>query len=235
MFGAFRLFLLAAGSCIIVLAACQNRQKQRTIDHSSSGLYLDYRIWGEDGGAVTCMLQFRAGNADGPTLLLKDPAQVQIDSAVLAPDSTQYQGIYYELVSDPETFTGRHQIVFVDSAGNHATQEFSFAPLSLAEEPADSAAFQPFTIYLTDTTSLDPVQLVLTDTSFTSRDVNLEVIPSHGTIQVTREMLSNLVPGPINLELSTEKKTYMPHGSLTINYRLTRSFILSGPRTFHLN
>lgn len=60
-------------------------------------IYADYKVFGEEENeTVTVLLQFRAGGADGKTIVIKNPGKVTIDGTPLQADSAGVSGAYYE-------------------------------------------------------------------------------------------------------------------------------------------
>ncbi|MFL5809886.1 MAG: hypothetical protein ACJ749_10225 [Flavisolibacter sp.] len=217
----------------IVITACKNRKNERNRGLDSGLLYLDYRITAEEENeTVSCIFKYTYGSRDGRTVLLSEPASVELDGIKVEPDSAGFEGVYYELLRPLADFAGTHHIIFTGSDKKQYKEEFEFLPFSLLEELPDKIARQPFVIKLRNLPEKTIfMNIVMTDTSYESNDV-IDIIPvSNGVVPITQEMLARLAPGPINLELSREeikplKEKTRTGGRLVIQYGLKREFEL---------
>ena len=103
----------------VIMAGC-NENKDVKADASDLGnIYLAYTITAaETNEFVTCKFQFLQGGADGEAIKLKDSASIQLDGKPISPDSSRFNGVYYEVVLPFEDFKGKHTIVFTSFGKN---------------------------------------------------------------------------------------------------------------------
>jgi len=72
------------------LLACTSNEIGNSKDVNPDTIWFDYRISGEEGKEeVTTMLQFRFGGENGTTLVLNEPAGVELDGARIKGDSSK--------------------------------------------------------------------------------------------------------------------------------------------------
>ncbi|HYK57174.1 MAG TPA: hypothetical protein VEV15_11955, partial [Flavisolibacter sp.] len=214
--------------------ACTNTDTEREQKKMTpGGIFFDYRISGEeDKGDVTCLLQFRMGGPNGVTLLLEDPAKVELDGEIIKADSARLTGAFYETIKPVNEFNGKHSIVFTDLEKQPHTEEFEFTPFRLSTELPQKLQRKPFTIRLVDLPAdAATIHITLTDTSFTTNDVNEIAEVVNGEVAVTETMINKLKVGPIVLELSTENEKTVNKGAndkgrIWMRYGLRREFEL---------
>lgn len=222
------LFLLP----LIVLTSCLNDAREKKSEGPDpNGIYYDYRVSAEEGNdQVTVMLQYRYGGENAPSFVLEDPSKVTIDGITLKPDSASLKGIFYELIKPIDSFRGKHKIVFTDSREKEHSVEFSFEPFSLANEIPDEVSKKPFTIQLANFPKVQTkVHLVLMDTSFTTEDVNEEILIENGEIFFDEDKLAKLSKGPVMLEIYKEEVKPLRNasregGRILITYGIRREF-----------
>jgi hypothetical protein len=228
-----RIFLkLLWVSVAVNVAACTNAEREQK-EVTPGAVFFDYRIWGEeDKGDVTCLLQFRMGGPNGATLLLEDPAKVELDGEIVKADSARLAGAFYETIKPVNEFKGKHSIVFTDVDKKQHKEEFEFTPFQLSAELPQKLQRKPFTIRLVDfPADAATIHISLTDTSFTTNDVNEIAEVVNGGVEVTETMLNKLRAGPIVLELSTENERVVNKGAndkgrIWMRYGLRREFEL---------
>ncbi|RYZ28251.1 MAG: hypothetical protein EOO10_10175 [Chitinophagaceae bacterium] len=221
-------------SLLIFLASCLNNEKEKIANSPDPDfIYYDYRVQAdEEKQAVTVMLQYRFGGEDGENLLLEKPSKASLDGIELTPDSAKQTGVFYELMKPLQSFSGKHSIVFTDSRRKEHRVDFSFEAFSLANELPEQIAKKPFIIQLANFPNRQSrVHLVMIDTSYTTMDVNEEVLVEDGKIPINAEMLANLSSGPITLEILKEedkplKNASREGGRLLISYGIRREFEL---------
>jgi len=217
----------------LFFSSCLNKAEEKTAEGPDPNfIYYDYRIQAdEEKDAVTVMLQYRFGGEDGENLLLEEPSKASLDGIELKPDSARQTGAFYEVTQPLESFNGKHAIVFTDSREKEHRVEFSFEAFSLADELPERLAKKPFTIQLANFPKKGFIQLVMIDTSYTTVDVNEEILVEDGKLSITAEMLANLSSGPIVLEILKEEEKPLKNasregGRLLISYGLRREFEL---------
>ncbi len=221
-------------SCFLFLLACTNEQEAKPVDMpSGGGIYQNFLVSGEEGQeAVTVRLQFHDGGSDGDAIQLNAPGTVFLDDTPLPPDSTKFNGVYYEVSVPVADFTGRHTIRFTAPDGREHSEEFSFAPFTLAKEFPEKIKKEPFAIQLDGIGEASEfIRLVMVDTSMQSADVNEDVLMEEGRIAITEDHLANLTEGPVYLELYREQEQLVRNrakggGKLVITYALKRQFTL---------
>jgi hypothetical protein len=222
-----RLFLWATP---VILAGCTNAGQERRTTKNPGIIFPDYRIWSEEGKEnVTCLLQFRTGGPDGAAVLLKEPALIELDGEKVAPDSTRLTGAFYEVIKPAEEFKGKHTIVYTDAGMEQHQTEFEFLPFDLVNEVPEKVHRKSFTIQLAYfPEERTPVHIMLTDTAFSTNDVNEIVDAVDGKIEITAAMLDKLKAGPVVLEIfkeSTNPVAGVP-GRIWVSYGLRREFEL---------
>ena len=97
---------------LFFLTACNNG-KNSLLEKDVDDLYLDYKIAGEEGyDKLTILARFRNGGKNEETVLLKEPARVELDGEVFPAQSAPLSGPFYELNKPILAFTGKHTIRF---------------------------------------------------------------------------------------------------------------------------
>ena len=198
----FFLFL----SLLFLIACNNNARDSRSRKPAADAVYYDYQVWGEEGDStVTVTFQYRNHGGDGQAQKLKDSGSVLLDGQQLQSDSSGYSGTIYSFTQPASAFAGQHTISFVDNNGKAHKEEFRFEPFALAEELPERLKKTPFSIKLKNFPA-EPamVRLTITDTSYSSRDVNDEMMIENGEIKISESQLANLVAGPVTLEIYRE-------------------------------
>lgn len=228
-----RTCLIISILCIIFwMYSCTSNEIGNAKDVNPDAIYFDYKIWAEDGKEeATVNLQFRMGGPNGTTLILGEPANVLLDGEPLKLDSSKFSGAYYELQKPLVAFAGKHAIVFTDLNNIEYREEFEFVPFSLSPEPSKTIKRGELVFNFTGLEPLDYIRVSLTDTSFTSDDINDIDTIKNGRLVISAERLAKLTNGPINLQFYKEmeipvKKATREGGMLTITYGLKREFEL---------
>jgi hypothetical protein len=153
-----------------------------------------------------------------------------LDGTDLNVDSARLTGTFYEAQKPVAAFTGKHTITIIDMTGKEHKQEFEFVPFALADELPEQIKMERFIIRLTGFTKTPArMRLVLTDTAFTTKDVNEELLVKSGEITITPRMWEALKAGPVTMEIYREeeqslKKNSKQDGRLLITYALKREF-----------
>jgi predicted small secreted protein len=112
-------------SAVFLLASCNNTEIGESKDVNPEAVYLDYNIAGEEGDEdVTCKFQFRMGGPEGTTLVLNNPAKIELDGEPLMVDSSKLGGAYYEIQKPLASFAGKHIITYTDFNKKEFTEEF---------------------------------------------------------------------------------------------------------------
>lgn len=216
----------------LVISSCGSNEIGDSKDVNPQSIYFDYQVWGEEGrDNVTVLLQYRFAGPNGTTLVLDDPAKVELDGKKIPVDSSRLTGAYYEVSAPVKDFTGKHTIVFTDLDQKQYKEEFEFQPISLKTGIPDTVKRGDLVFDLDGLDPLDYVRVLLTDTSFASKDINRVDTVRNGRITISKEDLQKVVNGPIYLELSKEeekpvKNSTREGGHLSLSYGIKRDFTL---------
>ena len=228
----FRVFILVA-LLPFILQACTDVESPPEQKAGMEGIYLDYKIWAEEGlDHVTCIFQFRDGGLEGDALPVEKPGKVELDGVPIPIDSARFTGVYYETHQSFESFAGEHTVELTTSDGKQFREEFSFLPFRLDQELPDRIPRQPFVIKLQNMPERETrIRVVITDTSFSTPDVNEVVAVVKGQVDIDESMLRNLSNGPLILELYREEQRRLKNtpghgGRISITYGLKRDVIL---------
>lgn len=223
-------FFPAFVSLTIVLLSCLGNENEKAYTYHPDDVFHDYRISGEEGkDDVTIVLQHRLGGLNEDPAFLEN-SKISLDGTELKADSAKLAGTFYEVQRPAVEFEGNHTIRFVDNRGEEHKLTFEYQPFSFKEEIAEQMVKKPFTLRLKNFPSgASPVQLVMVDTSFASRDVNEELNVRNGELTISEEQLANLSYGPIAFELHIEKELPLENfskkgGRILITYSLRRQF-----------
>lgn len=216
----------------LMLISCNSNEIGNSKDVKPGSVYFDYKVWGEEGrDNVTVLLQYRFAGPNGTTLVLDDPAKVELDGKLIPVDSSKLTGAYYEVSVPLKDFIGKHTIVFTDLDKKQYKEEFEFVPINLNTQLPDTLKRGDLVFDLDGLDPQDYVRVLLTDTSFASADINRVDTVRNGRIIITKEDLQRVVNGPVYLELSKEEekpvKNSTPEGGhLSLSYGIKRDFTL---------
>lgn len=199
---------------LLLFSSCTNNGTGIRSDVNPDAVFFDYKIRGEEKDSdVTVYIQYRVGGPNGTTLVLNDPAKVELDGEIIPVDSAKLTGAYYEIRKPSQLFTGKHTIIFTDLDQKEYKEEFEYKPLRLKTKiPAivyrgnlafDFEGLQPE----------DYIRVSATDTSFSSRDIIEIDTAIDGRIVILEDKLKNLVDGPITLLLSKETERSVRNGT----------------------
>jgi hypothetical protein len=191
-----------------------------------SDLYLDYRVSAEEAAEyAVVLLYFRNGGAEGDAVALEPGSQVSFDGEPLTADSARLSGIYYEVQRPLANFAGPHKIIYKNKQGQTFEQSFQFVPLTLENLPPVLTR-RDLALHLGKSAGKATIQVVVTDTSFATIDINEEYSASNGQIVISNDALKKVANGPITLELDKVETQDLPNGKLTISYTLRRELEL---------
>jgi hypothetical protein len=226
---------------LLFLSGCNNNttnikdadEPKNIADVDPRSIWFDYQVWGEESDdSVTVKLQYRFRKA-GPTLLLNEPAKVELDGKPIPGNSSKITGPYYELRYPVSTFKGDHSIVFTDVKGKQYKATFSFKSFSL--DPADFADKFPDVTLILNPKGVAPgdlIRVLLTDTSFANNDVDrMDTINGKGELIITEKDMKQLAKGPVQMELIKEEERPVQNGifesgRIRVSYGLRREFLL---------
>lgn len=213
------------------LAGCNNSEAEKIKQISSENVYFDYRITGEEGKEITCMLQFRADGPEGLAQKWAPPGKVLLDGEELKADSAKLSGVFYEIRKPLNGFEGHHTISCEPGGKQSYLEEFDYWPFKINELPAQIRRSE----FEIEIEGLPPgnnrLHVLMFDTAFANKDVH-EILPvREGKILLRKEIFSQLAPGPISLEIYSElerrlKQRPLMGGKIVTSYHLKRDFEL---------
>jgi hypothetical protein len=216
----------------LFLFSCTSDEIGNSKDVNPEAVFFDYEVWAEEGKEdVTVNLQYRMGGKNGTTLVLGEPSKVMLDGEQLKVDSAKVTGAYYEVQRPLVSFIGKHTINFTDLNNKEYNEEFEFTPFSLEPDVPSTMNRGDLVFNFKGLDPVDYLAVVLTDTSFTSDDINDVDTIRNGRLVIKADRLSALVNGPIHLQFYREqslslKKATKEGGRFIINYGLKRDFEL---------
>ena len=215
----------------IFLISCTSNEIENSKDVNPNAVFFDYEIWADEGKDVTVNLQYRMGGKNGTTLVLDEPSKVSLDGEQLNVDSAKVTGAYYEIQKPAASFAGKHTISFTDLNNKEYNEEFEFTPFTLQPEIPATLNRGDLVFSFKGLDSVDHLSVILTDTSFTSVDINDIDSVKNGRLVISADRLSALVNGPINLQLYKEKEKPVKNGTkeggrLLLRYGIKREFEL---------
>lgn len=227
-----RLFPLISILTLTFLTSCTSNEIGNSKDVNPDAVYFDYQVWAEEGkDDATINLQYRMGGKNGTTLVLDEPSKVTLDSEQLKVDSATLTGAYYEVQRPIATFTGKHTITFTGLNKKEYKEEFEFTPFTLEPNVPATVVRGDLVFNFKGLDPIDYLSVILTDTSFTSKDINDIDTVKNGRLVITAGRLSALTNGPINLQFIKEldkpvKNGTKEGGRLYMSYGLKREFEL---------
>jgi hypothetical protein len=225
------LTLISISSLTFILFACTSNEIGNSKDVNPDAVYFDYEIWADETNPdVTVNLQYRMGGPNGTTLVLNEPSKVLFDGEQLKVDSAKVTGAYYEVQKPTASFAGKHTIVFTDLNKKEYKEEIEFIPFTVDSiSPITNRGDLVFTFK--GLNAVDVLDVALTDTSYSSDDINDTDTIRNGRLFIPASKLSKLVNGPINLQFYKEVEMPVKNGSkeggrVLIRYGLQREFEL---------
>jgi len=224
------IFLFSALSVFII--SCRNSETDG--DAGFGDLYLDCKVWSEEGSEnATLKLQFRIGGPEGRTTRLPETAKVELDGIQLKADSAKLEGPYYEAVLPLKEFAGTHSIRYTSPGAKVYEDSFSFVPFTLDPEMPAVMTRGDLVFTFKGLDAEDYLRVWLSDTLFTSDDINDIDTIRNGKLVIHRERLATIAGGPINLQFHKEaqlpfRRITPAGGRIYITYTLKRMFELRG-------
>jgi hypothetical protein len=218
--------LIACSLYITVFVSCINSRREQ------EEIFMDYRISAEEGNdSVSIIIQFHSNDIYGPIVGIDTPGYVMLDGQKLSADSSSITGPFYPANREVRSFTGKHNIIFVDAEGKKVKEEFSFQPFSLLNKMQDTLARKPFNLDFRGLSETDYVRIILTDTTFPGEGVNRVDTVTGNRSRITRDDISRLESGPIQLELIKEAERTIENGDrvtgmISVLYTIRREFFL---------
>lgn len=215
-----------------MLSSCTDNVDRNSNEVSTDAIFFDYKIKGEEKDSIiTVYLQFRIGGPNGVTLLLDDPAKVELDGELIPVDSAKLTGAYYEIQKPLGSFIGKHTITFIDLDRKEYKEEFEYGVFGLRSEMPSIVHRGNMIFNLDGIKNNDLIRVTATDTSFSSRDINEIDTARNGRLIISSGKLKNLVNGPIILLFSKETVRQVKNGTkaggrIITSYGLQREFEL---------
>ena len=218
---------------LVFLFSCTSNEIGNIKDVNPDAVFFDYEVWAEEGKEdVTVNLQYRMGGENGTTLVLDEPSKVMLDGEKLKVDSAKVTGAYYEVQKPFASFAGKHAITFTDLNKKEYNEEFEFKPFTLESNLPSTLNRSDLVFNFSGLDPVDYLSVILTDTSFTSTDINDVDTVRNGRLVIKAGRLSALINGPIHLQVFREqiiqlKKPTKEGGKFMITYGLKRDFELN--------
>jgi len=226
-------FFISISTLILtsILYSCTSNEIGNSKDVNPDAVYFDYEIWADETNPeVTVNLQYRMGGPNGTTLVLTEPSKVLFDGEQLKVDSAKVTGAYYEIQKPAASFAGKHTIVFTDLNKKEYKEEIEFIPFTVDSiSPTMDRGDLVFTFK--GLNAVDVLDVALTDTSYSSDDINDTDTIRNGQLVISANRLESLKNGPINLQFYKEvevplKNSAAEGGRILIRYGLQREFEL---------
>ena len=217
---------------LISFISCLDVPKKKNNHVDPNAVYFDYRISAaETEKNAVIYLQFRSGDKDGNSLRLDSPSKVILDLETIDVDSAGLTGSYYEIQKPINSFSGKHEIVFVDKHGKKFTEKFSFTPFKLKTTIPPVVMRGDLVFNFDGLEKLDLLRVVATDTSFASNDINQFDTVRNGRLVIPESHLRNLVDGSINIIFSKEVEKPVKNGTsaggrMEVSYEVRKEFVL---------
>jgi hypothetical protein len=226
-----RLIILIAVS-ILLLTSCTNNEIGNSKNVNPYAIFFDYKIRGEEKDSnITVYIQYKKGGPNGTTLVLNEPAKVQLDSEEINIDSAKLTGAYYEIRKPIAGFAGKHTIIFTDFNNKEYKEEFVYNPFKLKTKIPAVINRGDLAFDFEGLEAEDYIRVAAVDTSFMSRDIHEIDTVKNNRLIIPASKLKNLVNGPITLLLSKEKERSMKNGTkeggrIVVSYGMQREFEL---------
>lgn len=220
------LLFIAAGFLLISCIGSTGQDAKAGPDE----IYFDYRITGEEGNdSVSVILKFHEFSEYGAVVLFA--ASVQIDNQPVDIDSSSITGPFFSLTKHVADFTGKHTILVTAPGGKKYKEQFSFRPFKITSGITDTMSRDKMIIQLEGLDRYNPVRILMTDTSFTGQGINQVDTVINNRIVISRNSLTALQNGPVNMELIKENERPVENGTqaggiLSVVYAVRREFYL---------
>ena len=194
-------------------------------------IYREYSIWAEEGkDLATGLFQVYPNKRQRKSIELLQPAKIEFDQEILAPDSAEVTGVFYEVQRPLESFTGTHTIVFTDDNAAQYSDEFVFVPFRLVNDFGSEISRSQLVLELEGLEEGEPLRVVVTDTSFSGNGINEIDTVRGGRLDLTKRVNEEIVNGPVILQLFKEVEQPLNSkpagGRISITYSIKREFEL---------
>ena len=211
--------------CSLLLAACFSASRDEPA--AMDDIFFEYSVNAEEGNdSVSVLLKFKEYDEYGQAISI-EPGKVSLDGISIAADSTPMTGPFYTLNKHIGEFTGKHRIEVVLPDHKKFRDEFSFQPFSVRSPLPDTLKRAKLQLEFNGLNSGEVVRLIITDTSFTGDGIHRLDSIWNNRMLITKNDLSFLEPGPINLELTRESVQKLRNvtgagGIISISYTIRK-------------
>jgi len=195
----------------LLLAACFSAAREEPA--AMDDIFFEYSVNAEEGNdSVSVLLKFKEFDEYGQAISI-EPGMVSLDGVSISADSTPMTGPFYTLNKHINEFTGKHRIEVVLPDQKKYREDFSFQPFSLRAAIPDTLKRSKLQLEFNGLASGEVVRLIVTDTSFTGDGIHRLDSIWNNRLLITRNELSFLESGPINLELTRESAKRLRYGT----------------------
>lgn len=136
--------LIILPGCILFFASCTSNEIGNAKDVVQDRIYQSYQIeYNENDEKLSATAVFRFAGSNGTTLVLNDPAKIQLDDEIINVDSSKYRGAFYEVAKLPAQWYGDHQWKFTDVNNKSYSNSFSFDAFKWNNPPLSASKSKP--------------------------------------------------------------------------------------------
>lgn len=213
---------------VVLFTRCTNPENKQLDSAFTGPVYYNLKVWGEEGNdSINCFFQYHSPTMDGPVIFPGEKELVKIDNKDLKPDSAKLSGPYYDLRLTKKGFSGKHELEYATGTNKLTKTVFEFHVFNPAPGWPLSIKRGEHQLLL-ENLSQGPttIRLSMVDTSFDTNDFNELVTVEKGRLHLTADMLKDLSPGPISLEITREEEKVNENGRIWTSYSIRREFEL---------
>jgi hypothetical protein len=205
------------------MLGCQSTEIGSATDVNPETIYQDLRLIYDGGDEVTCRAYLRFAGDKGTTLVLGKNGKVMIDDQVLAVDSSDGSGAYYQARFNTRAFTGKHQWVYTDANGKEYRNNFVFDPLIIAPENGTVSRNAPITLSVSGLNNGMKLDVVADDTSDATASFDTTYVLQGSRVVIPASFTANQKSGPIRIRASSFRSTNLSQatpegGHIVYNY-----------------
>jgi hypothetical protein len=219
---------LVFGICVLLfVAACTSNEIGNSKDVAQDKIYQEYTLlYNEGDETVIASAVFRFAGINGTTLVLNEPAKIELDNEELKVDSNHFRGAYYEVSKVSSQWMRKHEWEFTDINGKVFSNEFSFDEFGWDNIPAAVSKKQdlPLNFKTTELGAGDYIEIstVDNDSSFT---ITQQKFVKPFTVIIPAAQLQRQKTSSIKIEASRVQKIKLQQltsegGDFTIRYSL---------------
>lgn len=205
-------FVIGSGLlALIFLMACISAAREEPV--AVDDIFFEYSVNAEEGNdSVAVLLKFKEFDEYGQAISI-EPGTVSLDGVRIAADSTPMTGPYYALNKHISEFYGKHRIEVVLPDQKKYREEFNFQPFAVRTALPDTLKRNKLQLEFNGLNNGEVVRLIVTDTSFTGDGIHRLDSIWNNRMLITRNELSFLESGPLNLELTRESVKRLRNGT----------------------